>query len=200
MRTPWSLLALVALCLFVGCSTTKIVDSWTAPGLVASDLSFEHVVAIAALPDELRQRIVEDAIAGSTTRTKVTPAYTLLSQADRADVKRLRAVLERHGIDGAITLSLVRVEDKTRYVPGMTRTVPGGYYGYYGGMGTVVQEPGHYRTDTHVIVETSLYDLAEGKLLWAVVSSTLNPDSADEVIEGIAKAANEDLRNRGLIP
>ncbi len=65
-------------------------------------------------------------------RTKVTPAYTLLSQ---ADVKRLRAVLERHGIDGAITLSLVRVEDKTRYVPGMTRTVPGGYYGYYGGMG-----------------------------------------------------------------
>ncbi len=198
MRIPEPLLTLVCLSLLVGCSTTKIVDSWTAPGLVASDLAFKHVIAIAALPDELRQRIVEDAIAGSATRTKVTPAYTLLSQADRADVKRLRAVLERHGIDGAITLSLVRVEDKTKYVPGMTHTVPGGYYGYWGR--TVVQEPGHYRTDTHVIVETSLYDVAGGQLLWAVVSSTVNPESADEVIDGIAKAANEDLEKRGLIP
>lgn len=195
MRIPNPLLTLVGLFLLVGCSTTKIVDSWTAPGLVASDLAFKHVVAIAALPDELRQRIVEDAIAGSATRTKVTSAYTLMSQADRADVKCLRSVLERHGIDGAITLSLVRVEDKTKYVPGMTHTVPGGYYGR-----TVVQEPGHYRTDTHVIVETSLYDVAGGQLLWAVVSSTVNPESADEVIDGIAKAANEDLQKRGLIP
>ena len=200
MRIPKPLLVLAGLCLFVGCSTTKIVDSWTAPGVVASDLSFEHIVAIAAVPDELRQRIVEDAIAGSATNTKVTPAYTLVSQADRADVDRLRTVLERHGIDGAITLSLVRVEDKTRYVPGATRAYPGGYYGYYGHMGTVIQEPGHYRTDTYVIVETSLYDVAEGKLLWAGVSRTLNPDSVDEVIEGIVEAANEDLRSRGLVP
>ncbi len=200
MPTPKPLFSLVVLSLFVGCSTTKIVDSWTAPGLVASDLSFEHIVAIAALPDELRQRIVEDAIAASATETKVTPAYTLVSQADRADVERLRAVLEGHGIDGAITLSLVRVEDKTKYVPGAIRTYPGGYYGYYGHMGAVVQEPGHYRTDTHVIVETSLYDVAEGQLLWAAVSRTLNPDSVDELIEGIVKAATEDLQNRGLIP
>ena len=199
MRAQWLLLTLVGLSLLVACSTTKIVDTWTAPGLVASDLSFKHVVAIAALPDALQQRMVEDAIAGSATITKITPAYSLLSQADRANGERLRAVLDRHRIDGAITLRLVRVEDKTTYVPGATRTYAGGYYGYYG-MGPVIQEPGHYRTDTHVIVETSLFDVAEGELLWAAVSRTLNPDNVNDVVQGIAAAANEDLRSRGLIP
>ena len=45
-----------------------------------------------------------------------------------------------------------------------------------------------------------LYDVAEGKLLWAGVSETLNPDGVDEVIQGIVEAAGKELAEQGLIP
>jgi len=191
---------LVFLSLAVGCSSTKLVESWSAPGVDASDLSFQHVVAIAVLSDVSRQRIAEDALAGEATDTKVTAAYTILSKRDRADTERLRAVLEKNGIDGAITVRLTGVEDKQTYVPGTTRVVGGGYYGYYGRVGTVVHEPGYVRTDTYVRVETTLFDVAAGKLLWSGLSETMNPDSVGEVIEGIVRAASKDLKKRGLVP
>jgi hypothetical protein len=191
-------LSLAAL-LATGCSTTKIVESWEAPGLVASDLAFEHVIAIAEVRAIARQRVAEDALATAVTRTKVTPAHTLLSQEDRADVERLRQALIRNDIDGAITVRLVGIEDRQTYVPGSVRSYQGGYYGYYG-RGTVIYDPGYVRTDTHVFVETSLYNVAAGKLLWAGVSESLNPSSVDNLIEGIVRSAAKELADQGLLP
>ena len=177
----------VAAVLVAGCGTTRIVESWTAPGLEASDLAFEHVIAIAVLAEESSQRIAEDTIASTATSTKVTPAYTLVSAEDRADVERLRRVLTEHGIDGAITVRLVGVEKVQTYVPGTTRAYPGGYYGYYRRSGTVVQDPGYVRRDKYVTVETSLHEVASGKLLWSGVSESMNPGSVGGMIEEIAR-------------
>ncbi len=95
MRTVTQRFALL-LCfaLAAGCASTKLVDSWAAPGVDASDLSFQHVVAIAAVPQVSRQRIAEDALEAAATETKVTAAYKIVSQEDRADTARLRTVLE----------------------------------------------------------------------------------------------------------
>jgi hypothetical protein len=201
VRAPTSFIALfLGLSLAFGCATTRMVDSWTAPGLKASDLSFQHVVAIAAVPSEGQQRIAEDAIVASATRTRVTAAYTLVSQEDRANAERLRAALEQHGIDGAITVRLIGVEERETYVPGTTSMYGGGYYGYYGRVGAVVYDPGYYRSDTYVKVETSLYDVAESKLLWTGVSETLNPSAVGDLIEDIVKAAGKKLVDQGLLP
>ena len=189
----------LCLALVAGCATTQIVETWKAPELTAADLEFEHLVAIAVMPDATRQRIVEDKLAAAATRAKVTPAYQILEPEDRADVARLREVLERHGIDGAVTVTLVDTEKQQTYVPGTTRVYPG-YYGYYRSAGAVVYEPGYVRTDTIVVVETSLYDVADGKLLWTGVSRTMNPQKVDTLIEEIVEAAREELRSEGLLP
>ena len=188
-----------ALALAAACAATRAVDTWTASGLSPDDLAFEHVVAIAALQEVSRQRVAEDALASAITRTKVTPAYQLMDQAERADAERLRAVLDRNGVDGAITVRLVGIEDKQTYVPGSARTGPGGYYGYWGRVGAGVYAPGYYRTDTYVTVETTLYDVAGARLLWAGTSRTFNPQNIDAVIAGVVAAAAKDLRTQGLI-
>ena len=182
----------------LACSNTRIVDSWSDPGLQAADLRFEHVVAIAAVANESRQRLAEDALAAAATRTRVTPGYRLLSHADRADSERLRAVLEEAGVDGAVTVRLVGVEEKTTYVPGSRHPVS--YWTYWGRSGAPVYDPGYYRDDTIVVVETTLHDVRSGRLLWAGTSRTLNPDSVADVIEGVVASAAKELRERGLIP
>jgi hypothetical protein len=181
-----------------GCATTHIVESWTAPGLTAAELDFQHVVAIAAVREPSRQRIVEDALAEAATRTRVTPGHTILRPEDRADVERLRSALERHGIDGAITVRLVGVEESQSYVAPAHR-YGGGYYGYYGAVGRPVYQPGYVVTDTHVIVESSLYDVAGGRLLWTGISRTFNPASIDALIGDIAAATRNELRREGLL-
>ena len=190
---------LLALLLAGGCATTKIVESWTAPGLKAEDLHFKHVLAIAVMPDATRQRIVEDALAAAATRTEVTPAYTLLSPEDRTNVDRVREVLLKNGIDGVVTVTLVDAKQQQTYVPGSPQVYPGGFYGYYGRMGGVAYDPGYIRTDTIVMVETSLYDVAQSKLLWSGVSKTLNPQNVDSLIKEIVEAARDELRKKGLL-
>lgn len=189
--------ALALALLLAGCASTRIVDSWTAPGLTPADLAFRHVVAIAALPDATNQRVAEDALTAAATRTKVSPAYAILSPAERNDPERLRTALTRAGIDGAVTVRLVRVEDKQTYVPGTTHVVGGGYYGYYH---HVIVEPGHYRTDTFVHIETTLHDVASGRLLWSGMSESMNPSSVREAIGEVMKAARSDLQKQGLVP
>lgn len=199
LRTLYALLALPAL-LAPACTNTRIVESWKPPGLQPTDIRFEHVVAIALMPDVARQRLVEDTLAKSATRTRVTPAYAIVSREDRADVERLRAVLEQQGIDGAVVVRLMDVNQKETYVPGRTTVVPGGFYGSYGRWGATVYEPGYVRTDQEVMVETSLYDVTAGRLLWSGVSKTLNPSSTRELIAEIAAAARDELRDEGLLP
>jgi hypothetical protein len=197
---PTLLGLLLGLVLVQGCATTTLVETWQAPGLEPADLEFEDVVAIAVMPDETRQRLVEDALAAAATHTKVTPAYTILEPEDRDDPARLRAALERNGIDGAVTVTLVDTEKQQTYVPGTTRVYPGGYYGYYRAVGAVVYEPGYTHTDTIVVVETSLYNVSEGKLLWSGISRTMNPKNVDSLIEGIVEAARDELHSEGLLP
>lgn len=187
----------LGLCL-AGCATTQIIESWTAPGLTPKDLEFQHVAAIAVMPDSARQRIVEDALVRSGGDTKVTPGYQILGPSDRGDVERVRQVLERNGIDGAVTVSLVGVDEKQTYVPGNV-SYAGGFYGYYGMRGAVY-DPGYVRTDKYAVVETNLYDVRSGKLLWSGTSKTLNPRDSDALVEGVVKAARKQLHDEGLLP
>ena len=183
----------------LGCGTTRLDTVWADSEATASDLAFQHVVAIAALREEALQRAVEDALASAAIDTEVTPGYRLVSRADRADVDRLRTVLEGHGIDGAIVVRLVDIREEEVFVP-RTGGSYGGYYDHWRRAGVRVYESGYYRTDTEVTVETRLYDVHDGRLLWAATSNTINPRDVDEVIEGIVESAGHDLRERGLIP
>lgn len=83
------------------------------------------------------------------------------------------------------------------YVPGTL--VPGGFYGLYGSSWAGVYSPGYVITDTFVRIETSLYDVKEGRLLWTAVSETMNPSTLDDLIEEVVAAARQELAEQGLI-
>lgn len=201
MRTSISTAALiVTIALALGCSSTRIVDTWQAPHLTASDLKFEHVVAIAITQKSARRSMAEDSLARAATRTRVSPAYTLLNDDERGNVERVRMLLTAARVDGAIVVRLLGAEEKQTYVPGRTYHYGGGFYGYYGRAGAVVYDPGYVRTDTILTIETSLHDVARGELLWAAISESLNPSSVDELMTEIAEAAGNALRDAGLVP
>ena len=49
-------------------------------------------------------------------------------------------------------------------------------------------------------IETNVYAVKDGKLIWGAVSETVHPASIEKAIAEVAQAAAKDLRERGLIP
>ena len=89
------------------------------------------------------------------------------------------------------------------YVPPRTYTVPRyyrGYYGYYDSTWDVVHEPGYYKNHTIVRLETNLYDVGTGELIWSGQSETFNPSSLEDIIDSATKAVAKRLGKEGLIP
>ena len=53
--------------------------------------------------------------------------------------------------------------------------------------------------DKIVQVETTIFSIKDDKLLWTTLSETTNPESARDVVLGIAKAIGKEARKRGLV-
>ena len=68
------------------------------------------------------------------------------------------------------------------------------------GIRVVVIEPGYYETQTILRLETNLYDVESGELVWSGQSETFDPNSVEDVIDSVTQAVARRLRDEGLIP
>jgi hypothetical protein len=110
------------------------------------------------------------------------PSYPVLPNADEINEQTVAPVVEQNQIDH---LMIVRVVDKktvTTYVPPST-TYYGGYpsyypsyygswYGYYGHGYSTVTTPGYTYDTQYVNLETNVYDIRSGKLIWSGLTET----------------------------
>lgn len=170
-------------------SSTHFTEMWSDPQL--SQITLTKVMALAISKEEGLRRIAEDAMVRSMQREKlqVVPAYTLLSQDQVRDSAYAGRVLRSEGFDGVVTMRLIGTDTKTTYVPpsysyGMVAPYPtyGGFWGYYGYAWPAVYDPGYTMTNQYVRVETNIYSLREGKLVWTGRSETMDPSSVPELV------------------
>ena len=85
--------------------------------------------------------------------------------------------------------------EKVTYRPPSYGPTFWGYYGY-----TRAYDPGYYHTQQLVRVETSIYSIAQDKLLWVGTTETVNPKSLSTLIEELSKAVRQELVLEGAIP
>jgi len=84
-------------------------------------------------------------------------------------------------------------------VPIYTGPYYGGFYGgyYTFGWGTTYSA-GNLQIDRKVHVETLIYDLRTDKLIWAGMSDTMNPSTAQKFIKDLVKTAAKEMKKQGL--
>lgn len=186
-------------------SSTTFIDSWKDPN--AKPTTFKKIVVIAVLPDETNRRISEDALCKNIKNPNVecVRSWTIIPQDRVSDLEYAKAQIAAGGFDGAITLRLVGLDEKTTtvtsgYVAGYAVTP---YYSTFGGYYNYAW-PRVYQSSTTdltslVRVETNIYSVAEQKLLWSGISETVDPTSIREMVEEIASGAIVILRDNDLI-
>jgi hypothetical protein len=198
------ILPLSIIMLMLACSpATKLVNTWVDPSLTSETVTpFKNVLVIARIKDETSNRVAEDKIVAKL-KMPASPSYAFLLPSD-TNTAVVDAKLKEKGFDGLIAMRLTDVNETLNYQQGSGGYYGGGYYGgyyggrpggYYGYYGT----PGYYTQDKTFYVETSIFSLLTGKLMWSGTTATLNPTQLDQTLDEIIYSIRTDLIKRGFI-
>ena len=96
--------------------------------------------------------------------------------------------------DAVIITHLLCKEEKDVYTRG--GATHRGFYGFYHSRHS---SSGYSSTSTTVRLETNLYDVKTGKLIWSGKSKTLSKDSTDKIINEVIAAVIKNLQKNKLI-
>ena len=183
---------------------TKIRESWADSQF--GKIKFKNVLAIVATKDASLRRTAEDEICKNVVKTACTRGYTVLSEAEAGDKEKAIAKIKAGGFDGVVLLRALGGDS------GMTRKAGAeqptyywrlySYYDYWGvswGVPYLEVNTSYTKAQTYMTLETTIFDLATDKLVWAGSTETKNPDSARELVKDVTKAVRKDLKAKGLV-
>lgn len=184
---------------------TSIPLSWRNPGF--EDAFFQDIFVIGVAQNDGARRRFEDAFTQELQArgAQAQASWTLLPQSEQLTEAQIRGAIGGKGFDAVLITRLLGVEQEQEYVKGKSYVVPTtnygySYYGYYGTSYATVHEPGYFENHTTVRLETNLYSVATGDLVWSGQTETTDPESVNALIGSMTKAVTKQLQEEKLIP
>jgi hypothetical protein len=126
-------------------------------------------------------------------------SYRIMPKEELRNTANARGWYEKSGVQGVVALRVVSNDIYKTITPSTwTTAYYQDYWGYYGASWGAVFTPGSERLDQFVSLETLIYSLPDGHLLWAGVSMTENAKTGAQVIAEVAKEAVKEMNKQGL--
>ncbi|MCB0506446.1 MAG: hypothetical protein KDC58_13230 [Cyclobacteriaceae bacterium] len=208
MKRNHLLLAVILLGLF-SCSSTHKVATWKSPDFEAKPYKkllvwglSDNVSVRATVEDEVAYFLNVKGIASVSGSDIAPPDRKALPN----NIDDAKAVLEKNGFDCVMTMGLIDKKEKTRYVQGSSAYYSPMAYGYYGSFYTYypymygnVYQPGHYETSQEVYIETNIWDVESGKLVWSQQTKTVDPSTVESFANSYARGIVGNLINEGIL-
>jgi hypothetical protein len=188
---------------FLACSTTTFDSTWRNPEARTLQLTGKKVAAIFVNKNTAMRHAAEDALAREITAhgAQGVPGYSVLADDEIRDQPKVKAKLEGLGFAGVVVMRVAGKETQVNYTPATYYGSPyyrtwGGYWGYGWG---AAYDPGYMSVEKIVKIETLVYSLDQGLLVWAGVSRTTDPTQVDSFITEVAREAGNQMDKDGLL-
>jgi len=180
-----------------GCSGTKLAGVWKDPEVTFEPYS--TVVVLVMTGDQAMREKAEDTfIHGLPSKVMGIPSHDIFPGTERPPIKVVLQRLRKVNAEGVVVYRLAGIDKQSSYVSGVTYYTPASYYtsfsSYWGYFSPVVYEPGYLVEDQIVRVETNVFSVADEKLIWSAQSETLNPESAQTLIDEVVVATIHRMR------
>ena len=118
------------------------------------------------------------------------------------DAEKLRLRLQERGFDAIITVAIIDIEAE-RYVGPEKKYVPLVYYNrftnYYHRTEVLVYKPGYFSLKTRYFLETNIYELKSGRLVWSGRSTVFDPQDVERFVPRYSKKLFKELHKSGII-
>jgi hypothetical protein len=202
MKTTLSRLAagLVLATIATSCTTVKI-SSWMDPQFAGRTPGKTLVVGVAE-SESIRRRY-EDMFVESLTSIGIdaTASAATMPGEDLISESRMREHIAKSGAASVIVTRVLGEKDKVNYSsPAVYPSHYGSYYGFYSASYGYATSPGYAFNYTETMLETTLYDVASGKLVWAGTKTITDDRSDKKNMTRVIEAVIEDLQKNELLP
>jgi len=198
--------AAAMLMLLSACASTDLTAVW-------KDVQYKgharKIMVIGILQSQVIQRQFEDEMVRRLKehRTDAIAGYTVLPDRPEDDRAATEQKIRELGADAVLIVQVVDKKTVSTYVPppgrapmypGSGPLPPAGYYGSTW-QGYYAYSPGTMVQDDYAVVQTNLYDLASGKLIWKAYSETLLGDNAGSRVATFVKVIVKSLADNDVI-
>jgi len=181
-----------------GCasSSTKIVRTWRDPSF-KGPIDFKRTLVVAVDPDPYSRNAAEDTIVDRIGPERSVAAHDLLAEDERRASKQVLAKLDQAGVDGIITIAVVDRRTIVSRDTNAANSEP--FYTYYDRSSAFVTSDAGAKANSVYQVETRIYAVKGGRLLWTALSDTMDPKDTRSGVTQIAKAVGAELRKEKLL-
>ncbi len=177
----------------------KFTSTWGAPEARTMTFKGKKVAALVVSEDLSLRMSGEEALARELTARGMEGigAYRAIPAPELKNPEAAKAWFSRDGVAAVVALKPVSQDKVRRYTPDYWATpYYSTFWGFYPYSWSTTFVIGSAATDTVIVVESLIYDVASGKLLWAGVSESTNPKSLQKLVADIVKEAAKKIERQ----
>lgn len=201
---PTLFVALVMGVLLISCGTTSgLKGIWVDENYVGGELDDFLVIGVSD-STEIR-RAFEEALVQELGMQgiRATPSISIMPTDELISEETINTAIEGKKIDAVIITRLVSRDTAFVETPGTEIDTMDPYqerfYMYYDRSHKETREPGYFMGDVTVTLETNVWEIDGGGLIWSGLSKSFNPRNASEVIWSVSREIVKKLEDQGLI-
>ena len=195
--------------LLSSCANTKFTKTW-----IDEDFSGEPYddILVLVVADKMGNRQdAENYIVKKLGEAGINAmqSYDILPKTETIDREAVGQAIDGLQLDSVIVMYATGITEEEYYIPARRFGIYSGYgyghahygsfYNYYPHAYNYVYIPGYDNTHYVVALETSLFDLDTGKMIWSGQSNTFAPESVDDVIHNITVLTINELKKQKII-
>ena len=177
----------------------KFTSTWGAPEARGTSFKGRKVAALVVSEDLPLRMSGEEALARELSARGIegAAAYRQIPSPELKNPDAARRWFERDGIAGVVALRPVSQDKVKRYTADVWSTpYYSSFWGFYPYSWSTTYVIGGEATDTVIVVESLIYDVASGRLLWAGVSESTNPKTLQKLVADIVKEAAKKIEKQ----
>lgn len=172
------------------CASTQVADSWTNPDY--GNQALEKVLVLGVANDETKRYMFETDLASELKNNGVDAIAGSSLRALRGQLNKDKVVdaLKDIDVDKVIVTRIASYDIDTKYYGGYTEFWTSGVPTMYGYWTTGYHETTHqdYISErTTLYLETSVFNVADGALIWSARTKTKEPENNDVIKDLISK-------------
>jgi hypothetical protein len=212
----FAIITILSILTFAGCRSTKssikVIGSWIDKEKLAGRKG--NGVFIIVITQNMNNRMtMENDLAAAAKASGIRAVRSLdvftpvTGVPDSVVIAAMMRAIDKSDCSSILTVSLVDVKSKTKYVPSSSYTYdPYTAYPYYGSFGSYYSfmigstyTPGYYVTDNTYYIESNLYDEPTQKLLFAIQTNAQNPPEIEKASKKFTQTLIDELKSNDLL-
>jgi hypothetical protein len=180
----------------------KFIAVWKSPDVARLNFAGKKVAALAITDDQSLQMSAEEALTRELTARGVNgiAAYRLLPRPEMKDADKAKGWFERAAVDGVVALRPVRKETEKEYTPAVwSSAYYQNFWGYYSYGWSGVYIPGSSTETTTIVVETLIFNVRSGQLIWAATSETKDPKQLQSFVKDLVNGCVDEMKKMKMV-